>query len=87
MSLSKSTSITTAQQINNALLEKVIIANDLSGLSPVEKVKHIKAVCESIGLNPFTKPIQLINEILIIGCFTGSCKECRRLGLRLCRAG
>jgi hypothetical protein len=42
------------------LLEKVITNNDLGGLSPLEKVQHIKNVCESLGLNPLTKPIQLI---------------------------
>ncbi len=46
--------------LNGALLEKVITNNDLGGLSPVEKVQHIKNVCESLGLNPLTKPIQLL---------------------------
>ncbi len=45
---------------NGALLEKVITCNDLSGLTPIEKVQHIKNICESIGLNPLTKPIQLL---------------------------
>lgn len=45
---------------NGVLLEKVITNNDLGGLSPLEKVQHIKNVCESLGLNPLTKPIQLI---------------------------
>lgn len=45
---------------NEQLLEKVILQNDLGGLSPVEKVQHVKNVCNSIGLNPLTKPIQLI---------------------------
>jgi hypothetical protein len=43
-----------------AILEKVIINNDLGSLSPIEKVEHIKRVCDSIGLNALTKPIQLI---------------------------
>lgn len=43
-----------------ALLEKVITSNDLSGLSSMEKVTHIKNMCESLGLNPLTKPIQLL---------------------------
>lgn len=45
--------------INEALFEKVILQNDLSGLSPLEKVQHVKNVCISLGLNPLTKPIQL----------------------------
>ena len=46
-------------EINQELLEKVILQNDLAGLTPVEKVQHVKNVCESLGLNPLTKPIQL----------------------------
>lgn len=45
---------------NGALLEKVITMNDLAGLTALEKVQHIKNICESIGLNPLTKPIQLL---------------------------
>lgn len=45
---------------NEQLLEKVILQNDLGGLSPVEKVQHVKNICVSLGLNPLTKPIQLI---------------------------
>lgn len=53
-------SLSLRNDANGALLEKVITANDLGGLSPLEKVQHIKNVCESLGLNPLTKPIQLI---------------------------
>lgn len=42
------------------LLEKVITSNDLAGLSSLEKVQHIRDICESLGLNPLTKPIQLM---------------------------
>jgi hypothetical protein len=42
------------------VLEKVMLSSDLSGLSPLEKVMHIKRVCESLGLNPLTSPIKLI---------------------------
>jgi len=45
---------------NDELLEKVILGNDLSGLSSMEKVQHVKNICDSIGLNPLTKPIQLM---------------------------
>jgi hypothetical protein len=41
------------------ILEKVMLNSDLSGLSPLEKVMHIKRVCESLGLNPLTNPLQL----------------------------
>ncbi len=59
--MSVSQSLTQEQiQANGALLEKVITSSDLAGLSPFEKVSHIKNVCSSLGLNPLTKPIQLI---------------------------
>jgi hypothetical protein len=45
--------------ISEELLEKVILQNDLGGLTPLEKVQHVKNVCLSLGLNPITKPIQI----------------------------
>ncbi len=45
---------------NGALIEKVILANDLSGLTPIEKVQHVSNICTSLGINPLTKPIQLL---------------------------
>lgn len=50
-----------AMQVDGGLLEKVIIKNDFSGLTSIEKVQHIKNVCQTLGLNPLTKPIQLIS--------------------------
>src|SRR5947208_15792820 len=46
--------------MNGALMEKVIIGNDLSGLTPLEKVQYVKSICHSLGLNPLTKPIQVL---------------------------
>lgn len=57
MSLSHSLSKTSN---DSALIEKVITTSDLAGLSSLEKVTYIKHVCESLGLNPLTRPIQLI---------------------------
>src|SRR5882757_4782035 len=48
------------QEINSQLLEKVIIQNDLAGLSSIEKVQYVKSVCQTLGLNPVTKPIQIM---------------------------
>ncbi len=59
MSLSQRTDIARAP-VNGDLIEKVILQNDLSGLSPVEKVQHIKNICDSLGLNPTTHPIALM---------------------------
>ena len=43
-----------------AVLEQVVINGDLSKLSPADRVKYYKAVCESLGLNPLTKPFDYI---------------------------
>lgn len=48
------------QPLSGTLLEKVIIGNDLSGLTPLEKVQYVTSVCNTLGLNPVTKPIQLL---------------------------
>jgi hypothetical protein len=41
-------------------LERVLIAGDLARLQPNERVMYYKAVCESVGLNPLTKPFEYI---------------------------
>ena len=42
------------------LLEQVVVGGDLKGLSPAQRVTYYKQVCESIGLNPLTKPFDYI---------------------------
>lgn len=42
------------------LFEKVMLGNDLGGLTPIQKVQHVSNICNSLGLNPLTKPIQLL---------------------------
>jgi hypothetical protein len=49
-----------ATQAGAALLEKVVIGGDLKDLSPAERVAYYRQVCESIGLNPLTKPFDYI---------------------------
>lgn len=46
--------------IDGKLLEKIIINNDLSGLTPLEKVSYVTSICKHLGLNPMTKPFQLL---------------------------
>ena len=43
-----------------ALIESVIIRGDLSGLTPDERSKYYIRVCETVGLNPLTKPLEHI---------------------------
>lgn len=41
-------------------LEQIIINGDLSKLSPADRINYYRMVCESIGLNPLTKPFDYI---------------------------
>jgi len=43
-----------------ALLERVVIEGDLSQLSPAQRVAYYRQVCESLGINPLTKPFDYI---------------------------
>ncbi len=53
---------TTALQKSNhdKILEQVITKGDLSGLTPEQKVSHYNAVCQSLKLNPLTRPFEYI---------------------------
>lgn len=44
-----------------ALMEQVLLNGDLSKLHPEQRVNYYRNVCESIGLNPLTKPFDYIN--------------------------
>lgn len=53
--------IATQSGANSAeILSQVIIQGDLSKLTSLEKTKYYKNVCESVGLNPLTKPFEYI---------------------------
>lgn len=41
-------------------IERVVVQGDLSPLTPEQRVLYYKKVCESIGLNPYTKPFDYI---------------------------
>lgn len=45
---------------NLSLIEQVVIKGDLSKLSEFERVSYYKSVCESIGINPLTRPFDYI---------------------------
>lgn len=48
------------QQSDAAIIERVVIAGDLKSLKPEERVQYYRAVCDSVGLNPLTKPFEYI---------------------------
>lgn len=41
-------------------LEQVLIGGDLAKLNPDQRVTYYRKVCDSVGLNPFTKPFEYI---------------------------
>jgi hypothetical protein len=43
-----------------ALIESVITKGDLARLSPQERTQYYIKVCESVGLNPFTRPLEYL---------------------------
>src|SRR5271170_2511316 len=53
-------SLVKMDETKNELMEKVMIAGDLAKLDPKDRMAYYMAVCESVGLNPYTKPFELI---------------------------
>ena len=41
-------------------IEQVMVEGDLSKLSPEQRVQYYKTTCESMGLNPYTRPFDYI---------------------------
>ena len=52
--------LTTTNQDQTVALEKAVLEGDLSKLSEAERLIYYKKTCESLGLNPLTKPFQYI---------------------------
>lgn len=42
-------------------IEQTMIQGDLSKLNPQQRVEYYNTVCQSMGLNPYTKPFDYIN--------------------------
>lgn len=47
-------------QPNAEIIEKVIMQGDLAKLSPEQRLNYYTSVCQSLGLNPLTKPFDYI---------------------------
>lgn len=52
--------LTVSKPVDAALMENVLLNGDLSKLSAEQRVNYYRNVCESIGLNPLTKPFDYI---------------------------
>lgn len=53
--------IAPVQTVDAALMERALIAGDLKDLKPAERLQYYRATCQSLGLNPLTKPFEYIN--------------------------
>src|ERR1044071_9475726 len=49
-----------AKQESSFDLEKLVVGGDISQLGPEAKAAYYVKVCESMGLNPITKPLEFI---------------------------
>jgi hypothetical protein len=49
-----------AQVIDAATLEQVVVDGDLANLSAEQRLAYYNAVCQSLGVNPLTKPFEYI---------------------------
>lgn len=68
-------------QISMSVMEQVITAGDLSKLTAEQRVNYYNAVCESVGLNPLTRPFEYIrlNNKLTLYARKDATEQLRRL--------
>lgn len=63
------------------LVEQVLIKGDLASLTPTQRVEYYTKVCESVGLNPLTKPFEYItlNNKLTLYALRGCTDQLRSI--------
>lgn len=47
-------------ELESTMIESVVVGGDLDKLSPAQRLDYYQRVCESLGLNPLTKPFNYI---------------------------
>jgi hypothetical protein len=52
--------ITNTNGLDMSAIEQVLVGGDLSKLTAAQRVTYYKATCESLGLNPLTRPLEWI---------------------------
>jgi len=68
-------------QNSASMIEQVVIDGDLAALQPQQRVIYYKNVCETLGLNPLTKPFAYIrlNGKLTLYALRGATDQLRQL--------
>ncbi|MCE3203445.1 hypothetical protein [Paenibacillus sonchi] len=44
-----------------SIMEKVVVQGNLAALKPQERLEYYSKICESLGLNPLTRPFEYLN--------------------------
>lgn len=50
----------TSKESQAEIMEGILLGGDLSKLTPTQRVSYYQKVCETLGLNPYTKPFDYI---------------------------
>lgn len=58
--ITKGFDVTKIDTIDPDILEQLLAVNDLTVLTSAQRVKLIRMMCESLGLNPLTRPLQFV---------------------------
>lgn len=58
--MAENAALMTADQ-QAAIVEQVVMQGDLAKLTPAQRVQYYRAVCQSVGVNPLTKPFDYLN--------------------------
>jgi hypothetical protein len=54
------TEVVRRNDIDMAMLEQVVVGGNLKDLTPAQRLDYYRNVCESVGLNPLTRPFDYI---------------------------
>lgn len=58
---SMSTALATTGTLPEQVLEMIVASGDLGKLTAAQRTQYLLALCESIGLNPLSRPIEFVN--------------------------
>jgi len=50
----------TTPSVTAGVLERALVSGDLAGLNESQRLEYYRAVCESLGLNPLTRPFEYL---------------------------
>lgn len=72
---------TTESQLSPAVIQDVLINQDLSGLNDQERLSYYQSICQSLGLNPLTRPFAYItlNEKLTLYALKDCTEQLRKV--------